>query len=84
MKQISNNIVPSFDNKNEELSSMPFSGYVFLLETKALVKSHEIVGKITNSADEMIKANKDKSESGRARRILNLNHGIITARKHNI
>jgi len=41
------------------------------------------VEKTTNSADEIIKADKDKSESGRARRILNLNHGIITSRTHN-
>lgn len=40
--------------------------------------------KTTNSVDEIIKADIDKPESGRAWRILNLNHGIITARTHNI
>lgn len=38
--------------------------------------------KITNSVDEMIKADIDKS--GHAWRILNLNHGIIATRTHNI
>ena len=52
-------------------------------ETHAWVKSHKIVEKITNSADETIKAGIDKSESGRAWRILNLNHGIIATRTHN-
>lgn len=53
-------------------------------ETKILVKLHKYAEKITNSAHEMIKADIDKSEPGRAWRILNLNHGIIATRTHNV
>ena len=49
----------------------------------SLIKLHKIAEKITNSAHEMIKADIDKSESGRPWRILNLNHGIIATRTHN-
>lgn len=50
----------------------------------ALIKLHKYAEKITNSAHEMIKADIDKSEPGRAWRILNLNHGIIATRTHNV
>lgn len=50
----------------------------------ALIKLHKIAEKITNSAHDMIKADIDKSEPGRAWRILNLNHGIIATRSHNV
>ncbi|MCW8900685.1 MAG: hypothetical protein OQK75_05815 [Gammaproteobacteria bacterium] len=50
----------------------------------ALIKLHKIAEIITNSAHDMIKADIDKSEPGRAWRILNLNHGIIATRSHNI
>ena len=53
-------------------------------EPEALIKLHKIAEKITNSAHEMIKADLDKSEPGRPWRILNLNHGIIATRTHNI
>lgn len=53
-------------------------------EPKALIKLHKYAEKITNSAHEMIKADFDKSEPGRPWRILNLNHGIIATRTHNI
>ena len=53
-------------------------------ETEALIKLHKIAEKITNSAHKMIKADIDKSEPGRPWRILNLNHGIIATRTHNI
>ena len=53
-------------------------------ETAALIKLHSYAEKITNSAHEMIKADIDKSEPGRAWRILNLNHGIIATRTHNV
>ena len=53
-------------------------------ETKALIKLHKVVDKITNSAHEVIKSDLDKSDPGRAWRILNLNHGIIATRTHNI
>ncbi len=49
-----------------------------------LIKLHKIAEKITNSAHEMIKADVDKSEPGRPWRILNLNHGIIATRTHNV
>lgn len=53
-------------------------------EPEALIKLHKIAEKITNSTHEMIKADIDKSEPGRPWRILNLNHGIIATRTHNI
>ena len=53
-------------------------------EPDALVKLHKVAEKITNSAQEMIKTDIDRSEPGRAWRILNLNHGIIATRTHNI
>jgi len=53
-------------------------------ESNELVKLHKIAEKITNSAHEVIKADVDKSEPGRVWRILNLNHGIIATRTHNI
>lgn len=49
-----------------------------------LIKLHKCAEKITNSAHKMIKADIDKSEPGRAWRILNLNHGIIATRTHNV
>lgn len=49
-----------------------------------LAKLHKYVEKITNSTHEAIKADIDKSEPGRPWRILNLNHGIIATRTHNI
>lgn len=52
-------------------------------EPRVLVILHKIAEKITNSAHDMIKADIDKSESGRPWRILNLNHGIIATRTHN-
>ena len=53
-------------------------------ETKALIKLHNYAEKITNSAHKVIKADIDKTEPGRPWRILNLNHGIIATRTHNI
>ena len=53
-------------------------------ESEALTKLHRSAEKITNSASEMIKADIDKSEPGRPWRILNLNHGIIATRTHDI
>ena len=53
-------------------------------KSAALIKLHKYAEKITNSAHEMIKADIDKSEPGRAWRILNLNHGIIATRTHNV
>ena len=47
-------------------------------------KLHKFAEKITNSAHKMIKADIDKSEPGCPWRILNLNHGIIATRTHNI
>lgn len=53
-------------------------------DKSVLIKLHKYAEKITNSAHEIIKADVDKSEAGRAWRILNLNHGIIATRTHDI
>jgi hypothetical protein len=53
-------------------------------ESDALIKLHKIAEKITNSTDKMIKTDINKSEPGHPWRILNLNHGIIATRTHNI
>lgn len=51
--------------------------------TTYLSKIHDYVEQITDAVSDEIKADKDKSESSRPWRILNLNHGIIAARSHN-
>lgn len=53
-------------------------------EPSILIKLHKCAEKITNATNEAIKADIDKTEPGRPWRILNLNHGIIATRTHNI
>ena len=53
-------------------------------DSRILTKLHQHAEKITNLVANSIKAVLKKSEPGRPWRILNLNHGIIGTRTHNI